>query len=75
MFTKEDYLKLPKERLAEMLVERDMAAPCIPTWDLCPLSGGQCTNPFHDCINCPRHHIGVYYTTCTSTFTNSNEEN
>ena len=30
MLTKEDYMKLPKERLAELLVERDMPVIHIP---------------------------------------------
>lgn len=62
--TKEDYMKLSKERLAELLVERDipqMFPPptYIPTIiqqarPLCYEPGGTCTNPFHDCVNCPR---------------------
>ena len=32
----------------------------------CPLSiGAVCTNQFGDCINCPYHNFGVYYTTTT----------
>lgn len=73
MLTKEDYMKLDKERLAELLVERDaedknrqpFVFPEFPTTPpvnpvkypygtpLCPLSGGACTNPFRDCVNCP----------------------
>ena len=73
---KEDYMRLPKERLAEILAERDAKAQpiYIPTppispysFDYCPISGGACTNPFHDCVNCPRHAIGITYeTTCTA---------
>lgn len=55
--TKEDYMQLSKERLAELLVEKDQLQTIIPTmpgqksgW-LC--DGSHCTNPFHDCINCP----------------------
>ena len=81
--TKEDYMHLPKERLAEMLAERDMAvAPIsIPTpvypvhFDYCPLCGGLCTNPFHDCINCPRHAIGFNTQSGTSTASLKNERN
>lgn len=30
----------------------------------CGLSGnGQCTNPFHDCVNCPHNKVTVWYTT------------
>ena len=61
--TKEDYMRLPKERLAELLVEMEEKflqpitipnMPAIPTtphgW-ICDVT--HCTNPFHDCINCP----------------------
>ena len=59
MLTKEDYMKLPKERLAELLVEKDSQLPIIEP----PFSGkiipcyapdGICTNPHRDCINCPK---------------------
>lgn len=65
---KEDYMHLPKERLAEMLAERDaefprmIYVPTVQLLDMCPISGGYCSNPFHDCINCPRHAI-TYQTT------------
>ena len=58
--TKEDYMRLPKERLAELLAERDSAPPAIinPLITLprpqCWEEGGTCSNPFHDCVNCPR---------------------
>ena len=60
---KEDYMRLPKERLAEMLVERDNQPTYIPAYPqyipyynmFCPLTGGACTNPHHDCYNCPHH--------------------
>ena len=74
--TKEDYMRLPKERLAELLEERDIDnfynspiqqpleqhknGPCF--------GGNICTNPFHDCINCPRLGAsGGYIVTTTST--------
>lgn len=76
MMTKEDYMHLPKERLAEMLVERDQGIVNQPnTIDIpyqqinsCPNTGGLCTNPFHDCINCPKrgYIYGRYETTCTA---------
>ena len=55
--TKEDYMQLPKERLAELLAERDKYS-IIPQYKgtFCPF-GGSCTNIFRDCINCP----GVIY--------------
>lgn len=81
--TKEDYMKLSKERLAELLAERDMLTQAIPNVPK-PLStqvipndprplcgfGGYCTNPYKDCINCP----GVYspYGTITTTNTSTN---
>ena len=59
--TKEDYMRLPKERLAELLVERDKSVqPLIrimPTDSprlQCYEPGGTCINPFRDCINCPK---------------------
>lgn len=67
--TKEGYMRLPKERLAELLVEMEEKflqpitipnMPAIPTtphgW-IC--DGTHCTNPFHDCINCPIKTTGV----------------
>lgn len=67
--TKEDYMKLSKERLAELLAERD-AYPSvnIPILnDPRPLCGygGYCTNKFRDCIDCP----GIHYPTGTRTIT------
>ena len=57
--TKEDYMKLPKERLAELLVEAEKRTPFVPYYPytdtmLC-LYGGLCTNPLHDCVNCQRY--------------------
>lgn len=38
----------------------------------CPLSiGAVCTNQFGDCINCPYHNFGLYYTTTTCSTDNS----
>lgn len=68
--TKQDLMRLPKERLAEIIVEM-MKEPRItyipaPFEPLC-FNGGVCTNPFRDCINCPRQStIGIYTTTGTS---------
>ena len=71
--TKEDYMLLPKERLAELLVERDKSVqPLIrimPTDSprlQCYEPGGICTNPFHDCIGCPRQFGGGNYTITTN---------
>ena len=61
--TKEDYMRLPKGRLAELLVEMEekfsqpTVIPNMPTtptiWRGLMCDGTHCTNPFHDCINCP----------------------
>ena len=66
--TKEDYMKLPKERLAELLVEAEKRIQFVPYYPsvgtmLC-FNGGICTNPLHDCVNCPRY--GTMYTTTTN---------
>lgn len=64
--TKEDYMKLSKERLAELLVERDNVitppreAPLVGF--LCPY-GGSCGNPFRDCVGCPGVITGGHYRT------------
>lgn len=74
---KDDYMKLSKERLAELLAERDSYSPFVmpnipndyvPN-DPRPLCGygGYCTNKFRDCVGCP----GVYYPTGTRTTTNT----
>ena len=78
--TKEDYMRLPKERLAELLVERDHEfddikvtpapldpMPQIPSGWGC--DGRVCTNPQMDCINCPRRmniYPKVYYSEDTN---------
>lgn len=67
--TKEDYMKLPKERLAELLAERDtdiirFVPIRIESWHPSCYEGGPCTNPFHDCINCP--HLSGGHGTWTS---------
>ena len=82
--TKEDYMRLKKERLAELLVERDneptiefLPAP-LPTMPTTPSGFGCdatiCTNPHRDCINCLRH----YYSSSapfTTTFNTASAEN
>lgn len=53
--TKEDYMYLPKERLAELLAEHDLLGSNINERDIpCYDPKGICINPFHDCINCPK---------------------
>lgn len=63
--TKEDYMRLPKERLAELLVERDNKIPAPITLPKIPSNpslfgcdGIHCVNPQMDCINCPRRTTG-----------------
>ena len=77
--TKEDYMCLPKERLAELLVERELNSYKWPTFwptyierkPMCYEPGGFCTNPFHDCVNCPKKYF--YNTTnTTGTFSSQN---
>ena len=69
---KEDYMKLSKERLAELCVEFEeklinispfpsvIPTPIgVPSYTPpCYAKDGICTNPFHDCVNCPRQFGG-----------------
>lgn len=65
MLTKDDLMKLSKERLAELLLEEWSKTEHIlepfefPSFgrDDC-FHGGPCTNPFHDCADCPRIFSG-----------------
>lgn len=63
--TKKDYMRMPKERLAELLELRDkadelmdrIAPPSIvvaPYTPPCYAPDGICTNPQMDCVNCPK---------------------
>lgn len=74
--TKDDYMKLSKERLAELLAERDarrelyrdilpnISPIVVNQRPLCYEPEGTCTNPLMDCINCPRK--GSSYGTWTT---------
>ena len=73
MLTKEDYMRLPKERLAELLVELNRPIIYLPDTPAIPVApeitrlgsgcdGTHCTNPHMDCINCPRKITGVTIT-------------
>jgi len=70
---KEDYMKLSKKRLAELLEERDRVPYAPPVIMSAPrltcFEGGPCTNPFHDCVNCPQQTSGGTYITTTTTGT------
>lgn len=70
---KDDYMKLSKARLAELLAERDardaLLRGMLPSVPVSPniqapacFFGGPCTNPQMDCINCPRKGGGVWVT-------------
>ena len=76
--TKKDYMCLPKERLAELLVERDNAPSFIPYFPTyrpnCWEPGGFCTNPMRDCINCPRWTTGGGFNTSSGTSAAKAEE-
>lgn len=71
MLTKEDLMKLSKERLAELLVEAiNQQTPVVHTpfsqvRPLCYEPDGICTNPQRDCINCPKR--GTDRTVITTT--------
>lgn len=61
MLTKDDLMKLSKERLCELLLEEwSKKENTLKPIEFQPLGrddcfhGGPCTNPYHDCINCPR---------------------
>lgn len=69
--TKQDLMRLPKERLAEIIVEmQGKEMTLIPTPSITPQTpsyhpycwepGGTCTNPHFDCINCPKRSSYVY---------------
>ena len=70
--TIEDYMKLSKQRLAEILAERDAREefargiyrgwfPTEPTsHPFCYEPGGICVNPQMDCVNCPRRGSGGF---------------
>lgn len=71
---KSDYMKLSKEKLAELLAERDKS----PIFYYQPAIGGKynppcyapdgiCVNPQHDCINCPKLNNSGGYATITGT--------
>ena len=74
---KEDYMKLSKERLAELCVEMESKLISIQPFPSmiptpthippCYAPDGICTNPFHDCVNCPKQFgSGGHWTTNTS---------
>ena len=74
--TEEDYMKLPKKRLAQLLAERDSTKDILPYLihpperPMCYEPGGFCTNPQRDCINCPKISTGGSWTTNTNIYKN-----
>lgn len=66
----EGYIKGRQDALKEM--EENWVykyeGPYMPTYYPCP-HGGNCTNPFRDCINCPHHSTTIGITTTTGTST------
>lgn len=80
----EKYMLLDKKTLAELLALKEFQEqpqyPTYPTYPYVPPQGPwvtyceKCTNPFHDCINCPHHTTGwpvevttnIKYTTNTT---------
>lgn len=83
MLTKDDLMKLPKERLCELLLEEwSKKENTLVPFDFPSLGrddcyhGGACTNPYHDCINCPRIFSGNGTTISTDgTFTTFKQVN
>lgn len=64
----DEYWRGRKEAMEEESKGFHYESPAIPTfWPPCHY-GGECTNPFHDCINCHRQStVGINTTTGTST--------
>ena len=74
----EKYMLLDKKTLAELLALKEFqeksqyptypyVPPQVPWVTYCE----KCTNPFHDCINCPHHTTNVKYTTTNTTSVNN----
>ena len=77
--TKDDFMKLPKERLAELLAENETQTSKYPfvineEYVPCWAPNGWCSNPFHDCINCPKQSTGGSWTTNTTTSSKNEQE-
>lgn len=61
--TIEDYMQLPKERLAELLASMESIEEYYKTEpgtysvviSPCHVFGGYCTNPDNKCTNCPKN--------------------
>lgn len=61
----EGYIKGREDALKEMEYKHEgptVPAPAPAFWPHCHF-GGECTNPFRDCINCPRQSTGGINTT------------
>ena len=88
LFKREDFEALPKERLIDMLMEwqTEQAGRIVEPQPYTPFNPGDytgnpscwspdgwCSNPFHDCINCPgkqaRPGESTWTTNTTTTLT------
>lgn len=55
----QEELDVIKKRIAELEEKRGETPHPYPAFpDNFPCDGTTCTNPFHDCINCPRRFVG-----------------
>jgi hypothetical protein len=79
----EKYLMCDKRTLAELLALRDLQdknsnpypqypqypqyPPYVPQYPLSPIYCQVCTNPFHDCVNCPYHYTSGIPNQATAT--------
>lgn len=69
----EGYIKGRQDALKEMEGVYKHEGPYMPTYSPC-YYGGECTNPFRDCTNCPRGSVTVGINTATGTSTAKTEE-
>ena len=66
----EKYMLLDKKTLAELLALKEFQEQSqYPTYSQYPWVTycTHCTNPFHDCINCPQRTTNIKFTTPSTT--------
>lgn len=66
----EKYMLLDKKTLAELLALKEFQEQSqYPTYSQYPWVTycTHCTNPFHDCINCPQRATNIKFTTTSTT--------
>lgn len=70
----EKYMLLDKKTLAELLALKEFqkdntytAYPYVPPQGPWVTYCTYCTNPFHDCINCPQRTTNIKFTTTSTT--------